>query len=143
MSNVIQFKRPVQVNFDHEIAEYDFESAARLHLVENIESNLPYLSTKDKNELIHILLKNCDFCNVDQLLQEKIDNRESRRERQAQRKHLRSLIQDFIDSEGEEFQPYDEFLDAVEDAFNDGLISAQIKGNITHELNELSRKLNA
>ena len=40
MSNVIQFKRPVQVNFDHEIAEYDFESAARLHLVEN-QSSIP------------------------------------------------------------------------------------------------------
>ena len=127
MSNVIQFKRPVQANFDHEIAEYDFESAARLHLAENIESNLPYLSTKYKNELIHILLENCDFCNVDQLLQEKIDNRESRRERQAQRKHLRSLIQDFIDSEGEEFQPYDEFLDAVEDASTMDLSRRKLK----------------
>lgn len=141
MSNVIQFKRPVQVNFDHEIAEFDFESAARLHLAENIESNLPYLSTKDKDELIHRLLENCDFCTVDQLFQDILSNRESKRERQAQRKHLRGLIQDFIDSEGEDLNAADEFLDALKDAESDGLISHAIFNRIHREFLSLEKSL--
>ena len=140
MSNVIQFKRPVQVqnpeNFE------DFDSAAQIHLLDNLNANLSYLSTKDKDELLLQLL--AGFENIsyaDSMLQEKIDNRESKRERQAQRKYLRKLIQDFIDSEGKDLNAADEFLDALKDAESDGLISHAIFNRIHREFLSLEKSL--
>ena len=140
MSNVIQFKRPVQLqnleNFE------DFDSAAQIHLLDNLNANLSYLSSKDKDELLLQLL--AGFENIsyaDSMLQEKIDNRESKRERQAQRKYLRKLIQDFIDSEGKDLNAADEFLDALKDAESDGLISHAIFNRIHREFLSLEKSL--
>ena len=140
MANVIQFKRPVQVQNPEDFE--DFDSAAQIHLLDNLNANLSYLSSKDKDELLLQLL--AGFENIsyaDSMLQEKIDNRESKRERQAQRKHLRSLIDRMIQTDNTDPNAYNEFLDAIEDAYRDGLISKSARDNIACELYMLAENI--
>ena len=142
MSNVIQFKRPVQLQNLENFA--DFDSAAQIHLLDNLNANLSYLSSKDKDDLLRQLL--AGFQNIsyaDSIFQEKIDNRESKRERQAQRKHLRTLIDRIIQTDNTDQNAFDEFLDAIQDAYCDGLISKSTRDTIACELYMLAENIDS